>query len=424
MKRNNQKGIVIIIYILIIALIATLIFVVGQSRLLLAIQQGKSSSDTIVASYQAETEISNLLTNLSRGKLTENDFGKYPQTKVVGGITLTITAIKDGNNQILTVTAKKGFSVSKIQAIRTLQNVLDAVEIALSLDCTGSMDDKANPNSSSTKSRFDAQKEAALKFVSNLIILNQDPNFTNKFKLGVMVFGIDAKWLKVGSQDITPESGITLENIKNIISQNMGSTRANSSACTQVMDATSVGSPLSKTRDYFQATKKSKVKQIEVMITDGEPNTRIPDSKCQPNVFCPGYTTDPLTNLSYCSPGGNEYGWQCYNYSSYAGNDELAQQTCVPLARDFLKCTLATTKQSIGTNKFGTRDPEVDAYTVTIFTQPPGDIKSIMTKYSTDYYNASEAGKLTGILDSVLADIKAKLSSTIVSRVIPIPQTQ
>jgi hypothetical protein len=93
---------------------------------------------------------------------------------------------------------------------------------------------------------------------------------------------------------------------------------------------------------------------------------------------------------------------------------------------DFLTCSIATTDTNIppisGTGvRSGARDPEVDAYAVTIFASPPRDVVNLFNAYLTQngYFNASRASQLKNILNNVLNEILRDRSTVTIKRTPP-----
>lgn len=430
-KKTNQQGAATLVFLLVMALFVSLLAAVTYSRLLVSIKRSLSQADAVVTNYDSESAVNDILAKLKAGYFDEGNFAAN-YTETIEGTTLRIVRSQTGNTQSIVVTGERSFAVSRIEATRVIDSVsnVDNVDMILSLDCTGSMNAAADPTRASAGTRFDAQKDAALNFVDRLIAITADPKYAGKFRLGIMVFGMDAKWLTLGGSNVTPGS-VQLSEIKTALNAGFGSTRATSSACTSVMDATSVGSAYAASHDYFKLHKSPKTKQVEIVITDGEPNTRIPYGGCGPSVFCPSFPKSS-TGQNYCD--SNEYGWSCYNGDSYkdgpydADNfNQAAYNMCEPLGRDFLTCAIADTGTSIppipqsATNRKGVRDPDVSAYGVTILTNPPPEVVSIFTTYLSPngYFNATRASQLKNILNTVLNEILRDHSTITIKRTPP-----
>lgn len=432
MKRRRQEGAATLLYLMIMAVVISLLAAITFSRLMGSLKRSQSQADTIVATYEAESEINDLLARLTASYIPDTSF-PISYSKNIGGTTISVKGTQSGQTQNIVVTSQRSFAVSRIEATRKIDSVreVDNVDMILSLDCTGSMDAGADcDNCNSKPSRFDSQKDAADNFVSKLAELSRAGTYSGRFNLGIVVFGVDSKWLTYNGVEVTPKSGLTYDQIRLALSQGFGSTRATSPACTGVMDSTSIGTAFATSHNYFAANKKAKTKQVEIVITDGEPNSRIPYPACGPSVFCPGFPKDQQGN-NYCEQ--NSEGWTCYKYDQYKNGpwesdnfNQTAYDTCVPLAKDFLSCTIASKDTTIppisgqGVRK-GARDPDVDAYAVTIFTDPPRDVVNIFNSYLTQngYYNATRASQLKNILNNVLNEILRDRSTVTIKRTPP-----
>jgi hypothetical protein len=401
--KHYQKGAVVLLYVVLMVIIAILFLAITQSQLLLARRRSVSATDSIITAYQAESEINDFFARLTGGYI---DSGDLPIiiNKNIGGTEIEIEATGDADNQTVTVTAKRAFAVSKIQGSRGIEvgTVSGNIDVILGLDCTGSMNGSAD-GVVSPPTRFDAQEAAVVNFIDRLIELDQRDNF----HLGVLVFGGDAKWLQHGGVDVTPDSGLSYEQIKLAVENGFNTYRHQSPACTPVISTTSVGSAYLKEHEYFAGHKEEDRVQIEVVITDGYPNSRIPYDSCPPSVYCPAYPHGTCDS--------NEYGWVCF------GSSEVE---CNALGVDFLRCTLADSDTWVTElSQYGTRDPEVDAYGVTIFASPPSDVVDIFNTYASEggYFNANQANELTDILDTIFEDIVEKYSGITFQRLIPLP---
>lgn len=424
-RKLHQKGAVVLLYVTIVAIIAALLMSIAQSQLLLAFKRNQSSTDSLIATYQAESIANDYIARFIGGYMSEDDL-PFTETITIGNTELTIEGTQEGQTQTITVLSKLGFAVSKVEAVREIQSLgsVENVDIVLALDCTGSMDAGARcADCFDSPTRFDAQKEAAINFVDAVAALED----ADKFKIGIQVFGIDSKWLTYNGIEVTSENNVSFAEIRSALDQGFGSTRATSSACTDVMDATSVGSPYSFSHSYFARTATEGTKQIEIVITDGLPNSRIPYAECIPeNAFCPAFPLD-TQGTNYCDT--NDYGWSCYRGDEYSsgpfdadGFNESAYSICEPLAKDFLRCALADSETfvpELGRN--GLRNPEVDAYAVTIYSRVPREARDIFTNYTTPngYFNASRADQLSSILSQILDTIVGERSFVSITKLVP-----
>jgi len=426
-KHIQQRGAATLLFISLMAVIITIMLAAAQSQLLLALRRQQSSGDSLVAAYQAESEANDVMARLEGGYLTTADLN---ETFDINGTSITLKGIDEGTTQTVTVIAKRDFAVSEVEAVRKIESIkkVNTVDIILGMDCTASMDASASIEGSySPPTRFDAQTEAANAFIDKIISLKD----ADKFRLGVIVFGIDAKWLTLGADEVRPDNtNLSHEDIKTAINDGFGSTRSTSSACQTVMDATSMGSPFAKAYEYFSANESADIKQIAVVISDGAPNSRVPTAGCGiENVFCPAFPRGS-SGENYCDPAVNG-GLSCYREDEYIdgpyesdGFNPVAFSICQPLGVEFLACTVAdnTTEVSLfGSGETGIRKPEVDAYAVTVFYDPPSNVVSILNNYATQYFNATRADQLKNILNTVLNEILKERSTIIVRRIVPTP---
>jgi hypothetical protein len=379
--RKNNRGAITVIFLAVVALVLTLILAATQSQLLLSIRRSQSAADILVATYEAESEANDIMARLVNGYLDSADIPKT--TKEIGNITLEIEGVDGGDTQTIVVTASKGLAVGKVQAIRRITSVeeVDEVEMVLMLDCTGSMN---QPSGSPGQSRFNAQEDAAVAFVNRISEL---PN-ANKFKLGIGIFGINSAWLQYNGRNITPDSGMSYSQMVSAIETGFGDSQSQSPECGRINTrGTNVGVAYRHAHDYLEGSREAGVKQIEIVITDGEPNSRTTDVDCSPSISC--------------------------------------SLNCEDEAKDYLRCTVASSDVFVSEiSQNGVRNPEVDAYAVTIFQNPPVDVVDLFRKYATEggYFNANQANQLTGILDTLLTTILEENSNVTIKRVIPIPQ--
>lgn len=379
--RKTKRGAITIIFLMIIALILTLLLAATQSRVLLSIRRSQSASDILIATYTAESEVNDAMARLIGGYWI--NASQATGTETVDGMKINIVGKDQGQIQTVDVTVARDLAVGKVEGVRRITSIkkVNDVEVVLMLDCTGSM------NSSSGvpgQTRLEAEAAAALNFVQKIGSLPD----ADKFKLGVGVFGIDSSWMKYGGIDMKPDSGLSYSQIVSAIQDGFGNTVSESPVCSLVNSGgTNVGLAYRHAHDYLKGTKQPNVKQVEVVITDGEPNSRSLDTECPPSIAC--------------------------------------STTCKEEAKDYLRCTVAdsnTFVPKIGQN--GVRDPNVDAYAVTIFDSPPPDVVDIFKSYASKdgYYNASQASQLTDILNEVFNSIIKDRSTISVKRVVPLTQ--
>ncbi len=392
MKTKNilhHKGIVSILFVLLMAIIATFILIIGQSRILLAIQRGKSMSDILIGTYHAESKLNDLILKLAKNTINKNDLGT---STLADGTTLDITEKKKGNERTITITATRPFAVSGLEAIQdfTPGKSIDSLELILNIDCTGSMNYYDPPNQSQY-TLFDREKIAAMHFIDLLIDQKQkDPAKT--IKLGLAAFKIDARWI------INPTEDLGL--VRSSVDAGMKSDTRVSSACVGLLENTSIGSAFVLSNSYFRTVEKDpNTKQAVVTISDGRVNASEPNVQCG-SFYCP-YTWT-------CTPPN---GWQCTRDSS---GKYIQGDACRPYALDFLRCSLDSTG-------LGDRDPKTDAYMVTVLADYSqiGAEEQIFNKYATKYYNTTRGDDLASILEYIFQDITAGFTKTTIKKITP-----
>lgn len=427
----NKRGVVTLLMVFVVSVLAVFITSVWQIRYLYSLNRGKTLSEALTLGYHAEFRLYDVIARFLGGYSTAFVFPFNTTETLSDGSVLTMQGDEVGSEQVLIITSKKQFASTKMQMRRVVSEAATGVskptEIMLSLDCTSSMGDHACDGCSST--RMDEQKKA----VNNFLDLVRTSPAADEIKVGISVFAMNGEWLYTSySSDgtptgtpITPDSELTVDQIKQAVTTNFGHTgEGGSLACRKVNRFTSVGTGLAFMHDYFKTVTEDK-NMIEVLITDGEPNERIPYTGCPQNNFCPG-------DEVYCCPGGSMCyitqpwtadgsGWTCpYGAGSWESGP------CLPHARDFLRCALATT-ESPWTSEVnsavypGVRDPEVDAYMVTVLDTPPENVTSILETFATRYYNSASASDLSAILSDIFGEILTSTTHYSFSKVTPTP---
>jgi len=424
--RKNQKGAVTLILVMLMAVLIVFLIAGWQSRLLLSLHRTRALSDILLLTYHAESKIYDILARFLGGYPNAFDFPFTSDEVLPDGTKLTTTGKEEGNLKTLTVTTKRLFGTTNLEITKeeteTESEFLHDTHIVMSLDCTASMGEKACPTCST--SRMDEQKKAVLNFLNEL----ETTEGHERIKVGISVFELKSDWLYTSyaadgtptGVAVRPDSPLSLNDIRSAVNNGFGhSGDTGSKACRKIFTYTSVGSGLAFMHDYLRTTATENLDQVEILITDGVPNQRIPYSPCPENIFCPG------------TPGlcGSVPGWSCL-----AGKSGSA---CTPYARDFLRCTLADSGTNWtgeagavnGVSNTGARDPEVDVYTVTVLDTPSSSgelenfnkVTSIFDTYSTEYYPLSEADKLSEKLKLILEKIITKVNRYQIKRVVPTP---
>lgn len=392
MKIN--QGAVTLIYMSLITLISVLLLTIGYSRFMLALKRSEAFYDSIQTSYRAESEINNFLAQLIGGYLTSDNF-PISEEMTFGDTRVSIDAWIEDNSQIIDVTASRFFAVNKIRAVRQAESAgsLNSAEMILTLDCTGSMG--SSSGSGEGTSRLQEQTKAVLGFIDNLA----DSDYAENARVGVAVFGRNANWLTDSSgHQVRPDAGMSIAEVRQAVvdgftnpsgSAQLSRSRDQSICTSLVDDGTNIGAGINIMNTYFENNplEEEDIKLVEILISDGEPNSYISENRC----------------LS--KPG-------CTICSGSAAYDPL----------NYLKCTLSDWDTEWMSGRIGMRDPEIDAYVVTVFRSPPAGVVSAIETYSTQYYNAAYAHQLSEILEDIFENIQQSFARTTISRIIPTPE--
>jgi len=407
--RRNQKGIVSLLFILFMAVVASFVLTVGYSRILLALQRGKGVGDSLITSYASETQINDLLSRLIQGYLGEGDFPFSESFEMGDGTRVTVRGEILGNDQILSVVSKRDFAVSEVRAVRavSVEESVDKVDIVFVLDCTKSM----NEGSGIGTSRFTELERAVVGFLDGASVYSFAES---NLRVGVVVFGIDAAWLRTADGlEVRPNANLSLAEVRQAVEGGFGSTQDESPVCgsLELPDWTSIGSGIVFAHNYFSEYAAEGVKGVEIVVTDGDPNTRIPYDNCpivgglSGSGFCP-WPRD------YCS--SNPFDWEC---SGWEGR-------CQGPARAFLACSLAREDVVWGLrwdrDDYGVRDSDVDIYSLTIYDSPNSEVVGIFNDFSTRYYQLANAAELSGALEEILGRVVESMSVIRITRVIPV----
>jgi len=409
------------------SILAVFVTSAWQAQFLYSLKRGKAMSEVLTLGYHAESRLYDVIARFLGGYSDAFTFPINTEETLSDGTKLVTTGAESGDTQTLTVTSKRQFATTKVQLTKVTTTeattITKPTEIMLSLDCTGSMGSSACSSCSTT--RMDEQKKAVNNFLDAVAA---NPG-ADKIKVGLSVFAMSGNWLYTSytpagvpnGTAIKPDSGLTIAQMKQAVTTNFGSSGEGASlACRSVQTYTSVGTGLGFMHDY-RKTVASGTDRNEVLISDGEPNQRIPYPGCPVNIFCPG-------DSDYCCPSGprcaqtvplssDGTGWTC-PVGSGPG-------VCTPHARDFLRCVLATTdrawvpERAPGPYQQGVRDPEVDAYVVTVLDHPPAAVTSIMNSFATKYYNSASASDLTTILQDIFQEILTSSTTYTFGKVTP-----
>lgn len=380
MKKIYNQGFVTLIFILAIALIATLILMIGQSRLFLALQRGQSFSDTLIAGYQAESEINDVLYRLITGRTGGLTF---PYSKNLGeNFKLEASSKTIDGSQTIDIISTRSFAVSQIQAQINSSSLTtyEQVEIAIMVDCSGSMDNGAGPGFSG--SRMQAQSAAVINFLTAVNNLENKDNIS----VGLGAFSTNKNWVTTerGTR-ISPTNKVPIPEIIRTVQTRFGSDRRSSAACLSALGTfdnqdTNIGGGYTFMNDYF-ATRPSTVKKVQILITDGEPNSSNTYPKCSARD-----TND---------------------------NEEAGYQ--------FLTCALTDTTKTWNGVQPGVRDPEILTYGVTVLNPASKRVNDIFrnTIGPDNYYTATFASRLSDITTDIFDKIVSGGFFITIKRVIP-----
>jgi hypothetical protein len=291
------------------------------------------------------------------------------------------------------------------------------------------MDEPANYADVGGKRRIQAMKEAVLSFISDIA---NDPSHA-KIYLGIDVFEINALWMKA-----TDNTNLVLTNdqtrLTNAVNAGFGNTWNTSPACKLPFGNTSVGTGYSYAADYFAANPPAiGTKRVEIVVTDGDANSRIPHSKC-PMTGYPGGVYCPYFRSFCTNPTALSNAWTCQesvinppaNQCIPDVDGDIYCPQCKPHGFDFLECTVADTNTNWtsrvdGVTRKGMRDPNIDAYGVTILrtadmAQATRDIFS-NTNYVKQWYNDADANSLSSFLNSIFNDLTQQSTSIKIKKV-------
>ncbi|HBC72664.1 MAG: hypothetical protein UX91_C0005G0042 [Candidatus Amesbacteria bacterium GW2011_GWB1_47_19] len=426
---RNTNGVAVMMLVLVVSMIAAFMAIAWQSRILLGVYRNKALSDIIAVSYHGESKANDILGKFLGdypGAFTYNfetpweDLGDGTQLKVEGKLI--------DNKETLNITAKRTYASTQYQVTReteTFSAEASDAEIVFSLDCTGSMAAAACADTNICNyqppgspfyaiTRMDKLKEALIVFLDKLEAL---PGH-EKIKIGLSVFTLKSDWMYTSyaadgtptGQAIKPDNAISsdIPAIKSAVNNFLGrSGEEHSMACKKILTFTNVGGGLIFAHDYLKTRKPLGKKQIEILVTDGWSNQRTPHAGCSQNIFCPG-------DAIYCSG----YGYTC----------PVPLPNCQMHGWEFTACALASTQQQWQPISFasdpwpvGVRDPEVDMYTVGVYSDPPNYINSAFTNFSNKYFQNDEAFQLPVILSDIFDEILESFTVINVQRLVPSP---
>jgi hypothetical protein len=388
-----KKGIASLIIVFIVTMILTFVVLAWQSRLLLVVHRSVGFSDALVAGYNAETEINDILGRFLGGFTIPNSGSK----SLSDGTLITTVVNNTADNDTLSVIAKRQFATNKIQISRNkseqTSSNYDQVEIVMGIDCTHSMDEKADPDciGSSCVSRMSSAKKATLTFIDQILAMSPDERV--KYLVGLEVFRIKAMWLMEPTNNFI--------SLRQQVENGFGNRVSNSSACVFSDPTipggggeTSLGKAVTFSDEYFTSHINPRNKQIYILITDGVPNVSLNDLRC---------------GTTQCASSTN--------------------RACADQAINYLACGMADTNTFWTSSYHGLRPPESDIYAVTVMSSPNNANEMYIyektvnvfsnTNYVKNYFNSTNAENLPAILQDIFGKITENVYQYSIKRVVP-----
>ncbi|MEK9200838.1 MAG: hypothetical protein AAB909_02575 [Patescibacteria group bacterium] len=389
-----KKGIATLISVFLVAMVGVFVVTAWQSRLLLSVHRSQALVDVLVAGYTAESRINDLLAKFLGGYPSAFVFPFETNEILSDGTELDTIGTQEGNVYTMDVITRRQFASTSLRLVREAQvsskSLYDQVDMVLNIDCTGSMNTRADASCSGTSctTRLHEARVAALAFVDEVESFNASGELP-LLRLGLSTFGITNKWIMQPTQDLVL--------LRSKIINQFRDRQQDSEACAAPLNSggTNVGGSLEFLHNFFATNypvPDDRLKKIEIVITDGEPNTNNLNSNGVAMNYC-----GALAGCNFNNP-------------------------CVASAHTYSACNLGRTDVVVSEiNKYGLRDPNVDAYLVTISTQVPRSTKDMLEKYATHFYDAVNATDLADILQTLFGDILSDYSSISFGRLRPTP---
>lgn len=331
-----KKGVATIIIVIMVSIVALFVLLTWESRLLLSVYRHRSLSDILAANYAAESEMFDVVSkyfNYPNFDVTSDYEKVFGLNNVV-----RVTQTGDENTRTLLIKGSWPFAQADLQLTRTKTISsslgLDRVEIVMGIDCSSSMNEKADSgcqySSGTCAKRIEKIQDALITFmdeIEKVPVADRD-----KYYVGFLPFKRNAAWSTFNGTTLYPTNNHVLldqflqaDDWKDVHTTEMCKDAALNS--TSGSGETNLGTAALKANEYF--TPQPKVKQAFILFTDGLPNTALADARC---------------HSSYCSSNNG----------------------CLTESIDYMKCGLAPTDFIWKSNYPGTRLPEVDVYAVTV----------------------------------------------------------
>lgn len=389
-----KKGIATLVSVFLVAMVGVFVITAWQARLLLGVQRSAALVDVLKAGYTAESKINELLAKFLGAYPNAFVFPFSIQETLADGTVLDTNGAQEGSRYTMDVVAQRQFATTSLRLVReeqvTSQALYDQVDMIMNIDCTGSMNTRADSSckGSNCTTRLHEARVAALAFADAVENFNSAGKLP-LLRLGLATFGITNKWIMEPTQDIPL--------LRNTITTQFLDRQEKSPACAAPLNSggTNVGGGLEFMNNYFAnnyPVLNDRLKKIEIIITDGEPNANNPNSNGIAMNYC-----GAIAGCNFNNP-------------------------CERSANDFSACNLGRSDLLVSEiNKPGLRNPEVDAYVVTISVQVPQSTKIMLEKYATHFYDAVNASDLSGVLQTLFGDILKDYSSISFGRLRPTP---
>ena len=405
-----RRGAVAMVIVMLVTMAGLFVLAGWQSRLLLAIQRSQSVSDALAATYAAESEIYDWVARF---------LGGYPQlfaspltaastvikqSVLPDSTQMTVTGQLVNGEETLLVTANRQFAQTSIELARgmttTESTAFDEVEIAISLDCSGSMNSRADPAcvGGGCTTRMTEAKNALVSFIDR--VETEQQAGVGQILVGLNVFKRQSQWATYSGVTLTPTADMPF--LRQAVGGVFTNLATNSPACRAIRNPGGAGGGETNLGDgavdlarYLAGNVVARKKQIMILITDGLPNWSLADSACG-------------TATMGCGDGG----------------------PCTGEAIRYLTCGVADTNTAWETGRFGLRMPGTDVYAVTVANPgtPSAQIAFNATmavfinpNYIRGYYANQNATQLSGFLDDIFTQIIQGSQQVRLRRVVPTP---
>ena len=122
-KKARNRGAASIVFILLLSVFVFFILLVAQSQVLLSIKRSASTIDTLRATYDAESEVNDVMARVIGGYIDITSFDG--SVKIIGDTRLEIDSGKDegAQEEIIIVTARRANAVSRVKAVRKIESI-------------------------------------------------------------------------------------------------------------------------------------------------------------------------------------------------------------------------------------------------------------------------------------------------------------